>query len=635
MANTYGTYTSGSTNWTAPAHTYWVIAKAIGGGGAGGGATGTKSAGGGGAGGAYTIGTLVVTPGVGTYPVVVGTGANGGTISGGAGGSSWFANTGSLVAPGGGGGNRSNVNNTGSAGATGGTTGAVGGAFFAGGNGAAGQGGTAVGITAGGGGGGGASDTGVGGNASGSVGGTGANTGGGHGGDGRGTAGGVGLAGTARGGGGGGAFSNNTTDRIGGTGAAGQILLEWLPPVSGELQNTYLRDDPNLLAYYRFQNDALDETTNNVDGTVTGVTYTASGKFDSGAAFSADRLGLGPTLSINSGGFSWSVWVKTSNTTAGVEWIGYKGAGTVWEYGMRHETGSVQLLLYHGSSGASYMNCQAVGTITDGNWHHIVGVYDNAVPGIYLYTDGTLSGSSTTVVTSPLGTTGTAHLYIGTSSGTANFIGTMDDMAFYSRALRAGEVMILAGSTNVRRNLIVNPSIEPDSLYWQAIGGTRAQNSAQYYSRTKSLLFTGTGVDDRTYWNFPDWGGSAIIGSQYAYSAYLYGTGTVSLWMYDGAADRYSAAITLSTTWTKYEILGTAAGLGIVGGIRMQSANVVNCFIDANMLEMASSTGAYFDGTTGGGVWEVGADTSSSYYITPAAAPSAYAGFRSLLGVGL
>lgn len=227
VAGTYSEYFSGagSFSWISPTSVTSVVGECYGGGGGGGGASGTKSSGGGGAGGAYAMATITVTSG-GTYPVVAGAKGTAGTNVGGVGGSSWFANTGSLVAVGGGGGTNANINNSAGGGAAGGTVGCVGAVIYRGGNGATGTGGTSVNARAGGGGGG-AGTAGVGGNASGSVGGTASPLGGGGGGGG-GTAGENGVAGTSYSGGGGGGFTNNTTDRTGGAGGIGGVILTYV-----------------------------------------------------------------------------------------------------------------------------------------------------------------------------------------------------------------------------------------------------------------------------------------------------------------------------------------------------------------------------------------------------------------------
>ena len=267
MATYYGTYTSGSTTWTAPFTVTSVVGKATGGGGGGGGVTGTKAGGGGGAGGAYAIGTLNVTAGIGTYPVVVGAGGGGGTTNGTAGAASWFANTGSLSAPGGAAGTGGATNLGTYGGAAGGTTGGAGAVLYAGGAGATSVGGTAAGARSGGGGGG-ASDSGPGGTTTTASGGTAAGSFGGGGGAGGGTAGAAGAVGTAAGGGGGGGFSNNTTDRNGGNAANGKIILEWTPTALSYNQNhfQFYKDDTNLNGAGTFAD--IDA---NITGTVNSV----------------------------------------------------------------------------------------------------------------------------------------------------------------------------------------------------------------------------------------------------------------------------------------------------------------------------------------------------------------------------
>lgn len=193
-----------------------------GGGGAGGGGTGNPSGGGGGSGGTYSR-KWFERPSAGTDTVTVGAAVTGTTGAGSNGNDSWFRSNDAAgcVAKGGIGGGLANVNSTSANGGTATTTGCVGDVFFAGGNGGTG----ASGATAGGGGEA-ANEYGVG--AAGGV--TTAGSGAGSGGDGgnAGTAG-VGSPGSAPGGGGGGGRANNNTDRAGGNGAAGQIIVSWNP----------------------------------------------------------------------------------------------------------------------------------------------------------------------------------------------------------------------------------------------------------------------------------------------------------------------------------------------------------------------------------------------------------------------
>jgi trimeric autotransporter adhesin len=222
FAQTQTFSTSGS--FIVPAGVTSIQVEAWGAGGAGGGATGTPSAGGGGAGGAYARNnTLAVTPGS-SYTVTVGSGGIGNiSTTGPSGGSSSFGGT-LVVAVGGTGGNRATTNSTTATGATAPVTGNTGAINFYGGNGGTGG-------AAGASGGGGGASAGTGANGPGAIGITGglAVTGG--------TAGANGSATSADGAdaigfgaGGAGARTSSTTDRAGGNGSGGRVIITWACP---------------------------------------------------------------------------------------------------------------------------------------------------------------------------------------------------------------------------------------------------------------------------------------------------------------------------------------------------------------------------------------------------------------------
>ena len=224
------TYTNtNSSTWTCPANVTALQVEAWGAGGAGGSAYKPISGnawGGGGAGGAYAKRTNVTVLSGTNYTINVGAGGvssvtNGATVPG---GNSWFG-SGSVtncLAMGGGGG-QSVVTSGSSIAGAGGTnsSGSSGDIVYQGGNGAVGQSATSAG-----GGGGGSSGTGSpGASATNSTGAT-MVDGGGAGGDGKSGGNGNGLAGGLPGGGGGGARGSSTgSQTLGGTGAAGKVIL--------------------------------------------------------------------------------------------------------------------------------------------------------------------------------------------------------------------------------------------------------------------------------------------------------------------------------------------------------------------------------------------------------------------------
>jgi len=222
QTSTYST--SGSGTWLAPAGVSSVTAECWGGGGAGGGATGNPSSGGGGGGGSYVkTSSISITPGP-SYNYSVGAGGTGTTLSGSSGGDSWFISTSTLLAKGGRGGTYANADNMTAASASALTTGNIGTTSYYGGGG--GTGGASGGTSAGGGGSAGTSSNGN--NASGSTGGI-AVAGGGAGANGTNLSANGGSANVV-GGGGGGARATSATDKSGGSGGAGKILLSYTCP---------------------------------------------------------------------------------------------------------------------------------------------------------------------------------------------------------------------------------------------------------------------------------------------------------------------------------------------------------------------------------------------------------------------
>ena len=221
------TFTANGT-FTVPAGVTSITVECWGGGGAGGGATGNPAAGGGGAGGAYVRSILTVVPGTAYTVNVAGmiTGNSTNTAAQNKGYPSWFGTVGTIYAAGGDGGAPATNNNTNGAAGAGNTTGCIGGTMYRGGSGAT---GIYTSGTPGGAGGGGAGSTGVGGNATTGTGGTGTTLNGGAGANGvaNSTA---GAQGSNYGGGGSGGKANGNTDRAGGNGAPGLVIVSWTCP---------------------------------------------------------------------------------------------------------------------------------------------------------------------------------------------------------------------------------------------------------------------------------------------------------------------------------------------------------------------------------------------------------------------
>jgi hypothetical protein len=217
--------TPGTGTWMTPAGVTSITVECWGGGGAGGGATGYPAGGGGGAGGSYVKNSSVSVVTGQNYNYSVGAGGLGSTMTGLAGGDSWFGNSSLVLAKGGRGGIYANANGMTAAGGTALTSGNIGAIRFYGG---AGSTGAALGFSSGGGGG--SAGTGSTGNPGvGTTGGA-AQNGGGAGGNGT-TLNANGINAPGVGGGGGGAHATTAADKSGGNGGDGKLVLTYTCPV--------------------------------------------------------------------------------------------------------------------------------------------------------------------------------------------------------------------------------------------------------------------------------------------------------------------------------------------------------------------------------------------------------------------
>ncbi len=319
--------TSGSHTWTAPTGVTSVTVEVWGGGGKGGTRTNSGSGGGGG-GGAYSIKTnIAVIPG-NTYTAYVGAGAT--TTA--AGGDSYFINTSTVMAKGGG----SVADNT-TAGAQGGQASAgVGDTRYSGGTGA----------SAGSDGGGGGSSAGTGANGANGVNSNGGNApaGGGDGGDGRTGSSGNGTDGETPGGGGGGARRSFGGTRNGGEGADGQVRITYDDSTPPAVTVEQVGPDPTTVQPINFTvtfSEPIsgftggDITLTGTAGGLAGATKTISGTGPYNVAVSGltapgtviASIGAGAVVDVASNANTASTSVDNSVTLSGHVITASAGAG--------------------------------------------------------------------------------------------------------------------------------------------------------------------------------------------------------------------------------------------------------------------------------------------------------------------
>jgi hypothetical protein len=210
-----------------------------------------------------------------------------------------------------------------------------------------------------------------------------------------------------------------------------------------------------LIAYLKMDGNAKDSTPYGNNGTVYGATLTTDRKGQSDKSYSFDgaddymKIQHDSSQSITE--ISVVAWVKsTKNNASFQQGIVAKANLSGSELGWILRKGTDNKFYFSTGSGYPRSDVSTYSDIayTDNDWHHIVGVRQSDGTN-YIYIDGIRqaahrTGSAITVAIQPI-TIGTAYgdlpLHIG--SYQELFLGYIDDVRIYNRALSEDEVRML------------------------------------------------------------------------------------------------------------------------------------------------------------------------------------------------
>ncbi len=182
---------------------------------------------------------------------------------------------------------------------------------------------------------------------------------------------------------------------------------------------------------------STDFSDNGLDATEGGTATRAIGRF--GNALRGDGGGYAQishddAISFDSA-FSIELWFRRDGASPDWEILAHKGEP--FNYGLALNSGFL-VFGFVGERGGEYY-VQTFG-FADGDWHHVVGVFDGSE--ISLYVDGTLESSDSTGGENPL--TNSDSLFIGAFQGfTSGLVGDIDQVRLYSDALSSSEIVSL------------------------------------------------------------------------------------------------------------------------------------------------------------------------------------------------
>jgi hypothetical protein len=225
-------------------------------------------------------------------------------------------------------------------------------------------------------------------------------------------------------------------------------------PVASTVGDVSASDDDATLyitatAYYPFNGDADDESTNSNNGTVTGATLTTDhlGTASNAYAFVSPNDFISITNPITGYPFSVSGWFKLTNSADTPTLFSMSGGASIY-YAAYVSTGGFLGIAARNTTSRTH---QGSTDVRDGIWHHFAAVFTSATDR-RIYLDGVEQGTQNT--NSVTFNAGTTTLYFGRlrTTDTVNMLtGDLDDVMVFSSSLSQAQIDNLITATEVHK----------------------------------------------------------------------------------------------------------------------------------------------------------------------------------------
>jgi len=201
-----------------------------------------------------------------------------------------------------------------------------------------------------------------------------------------------------------------------------------------------------LVAYYALENNTDDSSGNDLHGTIVGAPSYVEGPAGYGTAMEFDGesyvdCSFDPRLDIT-GPISMGIWIRPG-TDGSVETAPLSKADAVrgwsWQlrYGWNTDKPTIMGFQFNGTDDRVwiYVNQE----LAVGEWYYIAASHDGATVKCYLDGLETDSAPMSSIVGGP------SSLLIGSDGWRDDWIGAIDEVAIYDRALSDSEILYLAG----------------------------------------------------------------------------------------------------------------------------------------------------------------------------------------------
>ena len=235
----------------------------------------------------------------------------------------------------------------------------------------------------------------------------------------------------------------------------------------------------DLVSWWQLENDAVDARGGN-NGILTNITFPAGAVGQSANFHGAAYITVAddPTLDFGANqDFTIEALVKTTSTNANLTIVDKRPLDNLnLGYHFYLDNGVPSLAIYDGI-GSIY---SAGGNLRDGAWHHVAVSIDRANPagGIRFFVDGLQVGSAFVSFTDGDLSNG-GELFIGRNAqgSFGNFVGQIDEVGIYKRAISASEVFAVYNSQHIGKCRPAVVDVPANVIGWWSGDGSAKDGS--------------------------------------------------------------------------------------------------------------------------------------------------------------
>jgi hypothetical protein len=209
-----------------------------------------------------------------------------------------------------------------------------------------------------------------------------------------------------------------------------------------------------LIGYWPFSGNTNDLSGYNDNGSIHNVTLTTDrfGNANSAYYFSGNAyISCGTNIPQVYNQMTISVWIKTNTTTNTTSYIvgKYGWTSVAKGYNVMVQNTSFLFSFRDGNNDFSTINSVS-GIYNDNKWHHILGTVNNSLYSLWIdgVKLGTYNNGHQTVDLSQAYTFYIGNIFNGSSDWNEYFIGSIDDIRLYNRALTDTEIIALYQEKN-------------------------------------------------------------------------------------------------------------------------------------------------------------------------------------------